>query len=282
MILQLENISKSYKEHQVLDDISLTFQPGEIVGLVGVNGVGKSTLLKIIAGLIPNYKGQIHANGQVGYLSERNPLYPEMYVIEYLRWIRKLSAAHASPWDINDLMQQVGISNVAPQKIKTLSKGYRQRVGLAATIIDNPPILLLDEPINGLDPVQITEYHQLIKSLKKDRIIILSSHLLQEIEALCDRVLKLENGKISTDQYLSNTDNGLQQLRVIFDSGIIDIASLQSLESIDSAIQKSKDQFLLSVLDDQKSRVEIFDLAVARGTRILEMAQETTVVNQLF
>lgn len=282
MILQLEDISKSYKDNLVLDDISLTFRTGEIVGLVGVNGVGKSTLLKIIAGLIPNYKGQVIAKGRVGYLSERNPLYPDMYVIEYLRWIKKLNATQSSPWSINELMHQVGVSEVAAQKIKTLSKGYRQRVGLAATLIDNPPILLLDEPINGLDPVQIADYHGLIRSLKQERVVILSSHLLQEIEALCDRVLKLEDGKVVTDKYLNKTKEGLQRLRVIFDSDTIDETSLLALTSIDSVIKKGDNQFEISVLDDDKSRMEIFDHAVQSGVRILEMTQETALVNELF
>ena len=280
MSLMLHNISKSYGSHTVLDNISLTFKRGEIVGLVGINGVGKTTLLKIIAGLINQYEGSISGTTTIGYLSEQNPLYPQMYVTEYLSWINSLNKSERT-WDLDDLIQQVGIREVASKKIKTLSKGYRQRVGLAAALIHQPQLLLLDEPINGLDPVQIREYHQLIRGIRKDRIIILSSHLLQEIKALCDRVLKLENGGIVTDSYLTEHISSQFSIQVKFEKRI-DIEHLKLLKSIHSVEAKGQGEFIIHGVSDRDLRKDIFDLAVAQNNRLFEITDNQDQLGKLF
>lgn len=272
MSLLLENISKNYNGRQVLNEINLDCQKGEIIGLVGRNGVGKSTLLKIIAGVITDYEGNVTKEGNVGYLSERNPMYPQMYVSEYLSWLNNLNFNTTLASDLlSRLIDQLGLRAVGGQKISTLSKGYRQRVGLAAALLSNPEILILDEPINGLDPIQIKEYRNLIKTYAKDKIVILSSHLMQEIEAICDRVVTLKDGAILNDQYLQNigSDEG-QNIYLVLDRSI-DISLIEENKKIVSV--SSLEESILHIRGKKNTDIRpiLFDAVVAQQGRILEM-----------
>lgn len=283
MSLYVEHLSQNYGDRQVLDDISFECSQGSIVGILGRNGVGKSTLLKIIAGIIMDYQGEVRIVGRVGYLSEKNPLYPNMYVREYLTWINLLIPHKSRNLQrVSELIDLVGLRAVAGQKISTLSKGYRQRVGLAAVLIPDPEILVLDEPINGLDPIQIIEYRNLIRSLRKNKVILFSSHLMQEIEALCDRVIVLKGGKVVDDMWLTELSQGYKhRLRLTVDQELD-----QGLFGAGFVIQRiggeSEYRYHIEGSPNEDIRYRVFDIVVAQGIRILDMRSEADGLATLF
>ena len=209
MELVIQNIEKKYGAKKVLSNLSFKCKKGEVIGLLGLNGAGKTSLMKILTGFNLNWTGNISLNGidlkkrlkdvqqLTGYLPENNPLYEDLLVIEYLKLTSKLYRVK-NP-DINKIIHSTGLSNYKHHKIGKLSKGYKQRVGLAASIIHNPELLILDEPMTGLDPKQILEIRKLIKELGKKKIIILSSHILNEVESLCSRIILIHEGKLILD-----------------------------------------------------------------------------------
>ena len=210
MSLVIADVSKNYGSVQALKGISIKLKKGEVVGLLGPNGAGKSTLMKILTGYYTNWEGQIHFFDQdlrtqlehiqrkTGYLAENNPLYPEMYVIEYLKYNADLY--QISNPSLNEIIQKTGLEQHAKSKINTLSKGYKQRVGLAAALLHDPEVVILDEPTTGLDPNQLVEIRKLIRELGKNKTVILSTHILQEVDAICDRVVIINKGEIVLDQ----------------------------------------------------------------------------------
>tara|TARA_B100001250_G_C19810534_1_gene795481 strand:- start:685 stop:1386 length:702 start_codon:yes stop_codon:yes gene_type:complete len=211
MSLVTKNLNKNFKDFRVLNNISLELKKGEITGLLGVNGAGKSTLIRILAGYYDDWDGQISMNGLnykknlkeikkiTGYLPENNPLYKEMYVEEYLKFIICLYRIKVENY--NEIIEKTGLSDVLKKKISTLSKGFKQRIGIASSIIHNPLLLLLDEPISGLDPLQLNEIRGLIKDLSKNKIILFSSHILQEIDLVCDKIIIINKGEIILNEY---------------------------------------------------------------------------------
>ena len=211
MFIEVKNLSKNYGNQSAVVDVNFRLELGEIVGFLGPNGAGKSTTLKMLLGLIEPSKGSvliddkdpqahsIELKKQIGYLAENNPLYPEMYVREFLAFIGKIHQIPQLEARIQEVIEWVGLQKEAHKKIQELSKGYQQRVGIALAIIHNPRVLILDEPTSGLDPNQREEIRDLIKSLQKDRIILFSSHILSEVEAICDRVLLIHQGKLVND-----------------------------------------------------------------------------------
>ena len=211
MSLIIKNLNKNFKDFRVLNNISLELKKGEITGLLGVNGAGKSTLIRILAGYYDDWDGQISMNGLnykknlkeikkiTGYLPENNPLYKEMYVEEYLKFI--ISLYRVKVENYNEIIEKTGLSDVLKKKISILSKGFKQRIGIASSIIHNPLLLLMDEPISGLDPLQLNEIRSLIKGLSKNKIILFSSHILQEIDLVCDKIIIINRGKIILNEY---------------------------------------------------------------------------------
>jgi ABC-2 type transport system ATP-binding protein len=211
MFIEVKNLSKNYGNQSAVVDVNFRLEPGKIVGFLGPNGAGKSTTLKMLLGLIQPSAGSvlidhkdpqeqsIELKKQIGYLAENNPLYPEMYVREFLAFIGKIHQIPQLEARVQEVIEWVGLQKEAHKKIQELSKGYQQRVGIALAIIHNPRILILDEPTSGLDPNQREEIRDLIKSLQKDRIILFSSHILSEVEAICDRVLLIHQGKLVSD-----------------------------------------------------------------------------------
>ena len=211
MSLIIKNLNKNFKDFRVLNNISLELKKGEITGLLGVNGAGKSTLIRILAGYYDDWDGQISMNDldykknlkeikkTTGYLPENNPLYKEMYVEEYLKFIISLYKIKIENY--NEIIEKTGLSDVLKKKISTLSKGFKQRIGIASSIIHNPLLLLLDEPISGLDPLQLNEIRGLIKDLSKNKIILFSSHILQEIDLVCDKIIIINKGEIILNEY---------------------------------------------------------------------------------
>ena len=211
MFIEVKNLSKKYGNQPVVHDLNFRLEVGQIVGFLGPNGAGKSTTLKMLLGLIQPTTGSVTIDGkdpheqeialkkQIGYLAENNPLYPEMYVREFLAFIGNIHQIQYLDKRIQEVIEWVGLEKEAHKKIQALSKGYQQRVGIALAILHDPPILILDEPTSGLDPNQRDEIRNLIKSLQKDRIILFSSHILSEVEAICDRVLLIHQGKLVSD-----------------------------------------------------------------------------------
>lgn len=218
-MVSIQHISKSFGSQKVLNDVSLEIPAGQIVGLLGPNGAGKSTLMKILIGLWSADSGTVSAPSRIGYLPENNPLYEEMYVTEYLQFMAKMTNDKCQMTNVDTLIDKVGLTPERHKHIRELSKGYRQRVGLAQALLGDPELLILDEPTTGLDPNQLVEIRSLIKSLsggaglstfdfrQKSRSVILSTHIMQEVREMCDRVVILDHGEIKADLPIDQIDN---------------------------------------------------------------------------
>lgn len=202
-MIRIAHINKSFGAQQVLKDINLEIPAGQVLGLLGPNGAGKSTLMKILIGLWKPDSGSVSVPARIGYLPENNPLYEEMYVVEYLRFMAELTGIPGYR-DTETLIEKVGLTPERHKHIRELSKGYRQRVGLAQALLGDPELLILDEPTTGLDPNQLVEIRALIRSLGKDRTVILSTHIMQEVREMCDRVVILDHGEIKADELIGN------------------------------------------------------------------------------
>ena len=214
MSIKVSGITKLYGKQKALDDVSFTVNTGEVVGFIGPNGAGKSTMMRIITGYIPQSQGEVWVNdlntlehgleirNMIGYLPENNPLYVEMYIKEYLTMVANLYNIKglAGKKVVEEMIDQVGLGPEQHKKIGALSKGYRQRVGLAQALIHDPSVLILDEPTSGLDPNQIIEIRKFIQELGKNKTILLSTHIMQEVEAICDRVVIINLGRIVADE----------------------------------------------------------------------------------
>ena len=213
-MVHIEHINKSFWSQQVLRDVTLSIPEGQVLGLLGPNGAGKSTLMKILIGLWRADSGSVAVPERIGYLPENNPLYDEMYVAEYLEFMAglTLNSEAINGAAINTLIERVGLTQERHKHIRELSKGYRQRVGLAQALLGNPQLLILDEPTTGLDPNQLVEIRALIRDLGKERTVILSTHIMQEVSAMCDRVVILDHGEIKADQAI----NQIPDLETLF------------------------------------------------------------------
>ena len=221
MSLEINNISKIFGNKKALDSISFEAKPGDIVGILGPNGAGKSTMMKIISGYYNQTSGMIKVCGQetlehrietqhkIGYLSEENPLYPEMYVREFLEFICDIHKLDYNNCD--EIIELTTLKSVEKQKIKTLSKGFQQRVGIAQALIHNPELIVLDEPTSGLDPKQLIQIRKIITSIGKDKTILLSSHIIQEVEAMCNRIIIINNGKIIENKKTEYFKNKIEE-----------------------------------------------------------------------
>ncbi|MBP5722588.1 MAG: ATP-binding cassette domain-containing protein [Bacteroidales bacterium] len=217
MSISVRNIVKTYGQQRAVNDISFEIPSGEIVGFIGPNGAGKSTTMKIITGYLSDFEGEVLVNGkdvrtnpievkrEIGYLPEHNPLYPEMYVREYLCFVARMyGLGNQVENAVNEIIERVGLTKEQHKKISELSKGYRQRVGLASVLVHNPKVLILDEPTTGLDPNQLVEIRNLIEAEGKSKTVMLSTHIMQEVEAICDRVIIVNNGKIVANDTAEN------------------------------------------------------------------------------
>jgi ABC-2 type transport system ATP-binding protein len=230
MSIKVSGITKLYGEQRALDDVSFSVNTGEVVGFIGPNGAGKSTMMKIITGYIPQTEGDVWVNDlntleqgleirrTIGYLPENNPLYVEMYIKEYLTMVANLygKKGQVAKKAVGQMIEQVGLGPEQHKKIGALSKGYRQRVGLAQALIHDPSVLILDEPTSGLDPNQIIEIRAFIDTLGKKKTILLSTHIMQEVEAICDRVIIINLGKIVADEYTAELRKKESSLEKVF------------------------------------------------------------------
>ncbi|MFN6086384.1 MAG: gliding motility-associated ABC transporter ATP-binding subunit GldA [Fluviicola sp.] len=245
MSIEVKNVSKFYKTQAAVNEINFSINKGEIVGFLGPNGAGKSTTMKMITGFIPPSEGEIYVCGKlvsldsietrkhIGYLPENNPLYLDMYVKEYLEFVAKIYKLPNPRERVKEMISLVGLEVEQNKKIEMLSKGYRQRVGLAQAIIHNPDVLILDEPTSGLDPNQLVEIRDLIKKIGKEKTVMLSTHILQEVEAICDRVIIIRQGKLVADNLAGNlqVENQTQVVFVEFDKHVSK-SKLSRIESV--------------------------------------------------
>ena len=213
-MIKIEHINKAFGAQQVLRDVNLEIPAGQVLGLLGPNGAGKSTLMKILIGLWKADSGTVSVPERIGYLPENNPLYEEMYVTEYLEFMAKMTNVQDPMSNVNALIERVGLTPERHKHIRELSKGYRQRVGLAQALLGNPELLILDEPTTGLDPNQLVEIRALIRDLGKERTVILSTHIMQEVREMCDRVVILDHGVIKADQPIDQ----IKDLEALFHS----------------------------------------------------------------
>ena len=211
MAIRIENLNKYIGKQHVLKDVNLTIGDGEVIGLLGPNGAGKSTLMKIMVGVWDATSGEVQVPKSVGFLPEQNPLYEDMYVREYLRFFVELRTNSQLPishsQQVEDLIERVGLKAEANKRVGQLSKGYKQRVGLAQAMIGDPELLILDEPTTGLDPNQLEDIRALIREMGKDRTVILSTHILQEVKQMCSRVVIIDHGEIKVDKPISEIEN---------------------------------------------------------------------------
>jgi len=293
MSLVVENISKNYGDQKALDNISFSVKKGEIVGFLGPNGAGKSTLMKILTTYLKADSGtavvnefdvvseQKNVQKSVGYLPEHNPLYLDLYVREYLSFNAEVYGVSKSR--IEEVIVLTGLASESHKKIGALSKGYRQRVGLATALLHHPDVLILDEPTTGLDPNQLVEIRAIIKNIGKDKTVFLSTHIMQEVEAICDRVIIIDKGKIVTDKKLNNlvTDRTEQIIEVEFDKAV-DKKDFTSLPDFTSASNTHDLVWELTFSTATDRRSDVFDFAQNNGLKTLQIALKNKNLEQLF
>ena len=293
MSIEVSNISKSYGAQKALDNISFSVKKGEIVGFLGPNGAGKSTLMKILTTYINADQGSAFVNGHdvntnqkavqlsIGYLPEHNPLYLDLYVREYLAFNADVYKVAKSR--IEEVIQMTGLTSESHKKIGQLSKGFRQRVGLANALLHNPDVLILDEPTTGLDPNQLIEIRNVIKNAGKDKTVFLSTHIMQEVEAICDRVIIINNGKIVADKKLNNliSADKEQIIEVEFDYKIEEqvIAKIPHLKSFKNTHDFSWE---LTFVSDKDMRPAVFDFAHDNGLKTLQLNQKNKNLEAVF
>lgn len=294
MSIEVNRLSKFYGEQAAVRDISFTVGKGEIVGFLGPNGAGKSTTMKIITGFIPASQGEVKVCGLpvdvdsldtrqlIGYLPEHNPLYLDMYVREYLEFVGKIYKVSDVKDRVSDMVKAVGLDVEQNKKIGALSKGYRQRVGLAQAIIHEPQVLILDEPTSGLDPNQLAEIRELIKQIGKEKTVMLSTHIMQEVEAICDRVVIINKGQIVAD----NTASFLQineDLQVVYAEfeGEVSKNLLSKIEGI-KKIHKLEKGWVFEADSKANLRKAIAQFAQANGLLVLTLRVEEKSLEEVF
>ena len=292
MSIVVENITKTYGNQKALDAVSFRIDSGEIVGFLGPNGAGKSTMMKIITTYISQSDGIVSVNGynvltepmlvkqSVGYLPEHNPLYLEMYVKEYIQF--NASVHGVDKKRINEVIAQVGLTPEVHKKISQLSKGYRQRVGLAVALLHNPEVLILDEPTTGLDPNQLVEIRGLIKEIGKTKTVLFSTHIMQEVEAVCDRVIIINKGKIVTDKKVKDLKSNKEQVvEVEFDLKV-EAKLLEKIPKLTEAINLHDNSWQLTFSTSQDMRPAIFDFAHDNGLKLLQSQLKNQDLESLF
>lgn len=292
MSIQLTSISKTYATQKAVNGISFKAEKGEIVGFLGPNGAGKSTTMKILTGFIKPGEGVVSVNGIdvvknpieaqkcIGYLPEHNPLYLDMYVREYLQF--QASIYKISKNKIAEVIEKVGLGSEAHKKIEQLSKGYRQRVGLAAAILHDPEVLILDEPTTGLDPNQLVEIRELIKELGKNKTVLFSTHIMQEVEAVCDRVIIINKGELIVDKAISELKTSNEQvIKVTFDYKLEE-QFIQRLPNLIHYKNTVDNNWRLTFEAKEDMRAVIFDFAQENGLKILGLNAENKDLESLF
>jgi ABC-2 type transport system ATP-binding protein len=298
MSLLIQNLTKLYGRQKAVNNISFEVREGEIVGFLGPNGAGKSTTMKIATSYVPPSEGQVTVAGYdvvsqsievkrvTGYLPEHNPLYLDMYVHEYLRFIGSLYGIRGATLKsrVEEMVSLCGLTLEQNKKIETLSKGYRQRVGLAQALIHNPSVLILDEPTSGLDPNQLVEIRKLIKEISKNKTVIFSTHIMQEVSALCSRVIVINKGEIVADDQLSNLMKGQSQETIVIVEfeGSVSVEDLRALTGVKRVEVMGASHFKIAAQAGMDLRPEIFRFAADRKLSLLGLKQEETSLENIF
>lgn len=297
MSLQVSNLTKIYGQQKAVNNISFEVLPGEIVGFLGPNGAGKSTTMKISTGYMPPTAGQVLVNGMdvtmqslqvrkvMGYLPEHNPLYLDMYVHEYLHFVGKVFELSNRELKsrVGEIVALCGLDREQNKKIEQLSKGYRQRVGLAQALIHNPQVLVLDEPTTGLDPNQILEIRKLIKEISASKTVIFSTHIMQEVQAICNRVIVINQGELVADAPVADLLKAQPQVQIIveFDK-TIDEQKLAALAGVQQLVVVSSGVYRLTAAQGVDLRPEVFRFATENNLSLVGLKQEQLSLEEIF
>ncbi len=297
MSINIQNITKVFGKQKALDNVSFEIKSGEIIGFLGPNGAGKTTLMKIITGFIPPTDGDVFVNSLnvmqepmavrkiVGYLPEQNPLYQDMYIVEFLNFTAGIYKIKNRVERIEEVIALTGLEPEINKKIGALSKGYKQRVGLAQAIIHDPQVLILDEPTSGLDPNQIIEIRNLIKKLGEKKTVLLSTHIMQEVEAICDRIVIINKGQIVADDdkiavhKMAKTKIGT--LLIEFKDGI-NTERIQKLDGVDKVVRLEGNKFIIEFDSKIDIRPDIFNLAVQMNNAVLSLQLKEKSLEEVF
>ena len=295
MSIEVKDLTRLYGEQRAIDHISFSVSPGEIVGFLGPNGAGKSTTMKILTGCLKPSGGKAFMNGvdvkafpvqtkkMTGYLPESNPLYGDMYIREYLSFIADIHQLAAKKEKINAIIEQVGLGPEAEKKINQLSKGYRQRVGLAAALIHTPEVLILDEPTTGLDPNQIVEIRDVIRNYGRNKTVLFSSHILQEVEAICDRVIIINKGKIIADdnlRELRKKQTG-KFIKVVLKEAV-EPDRFQGLSQLRGISKTSDFEWELEAADPELLKKQLLSLSLQNNWNIVSLQSENRSLEDIF
>lgn len=288
MSIEINQLTKVYGEQKAINNISFSVGAGEVVGFLGPNGAGKSTTMKILSGFIPATSGTAKVMGidvakdplavkkRIGYLPELNPLYDDMFIVEYLQFNADIYQLKNAKQEIERVINKTGLSVERHKKISQLSKGYRQRVGLAQALLNNPDVLILDEPTSGLDPNQMSEIRQLIANLSKEKTILLSTHIMQEVEAMCNRVIIINRGSIVADDTVSNVkqqiSSGNKEVYIRF-RDVVNAASLLQLQGVKKVESAAEGGFTISANQGADLAAILFKFAVESNTVIVEQKE---------
>jgi len=296
-MIQAQEISKLYGKQKAVDNVSFEINKGDIVGFLGPNGAGKSTLMKILTGFIPASSGTAQIEGLdirkdslairkiTGYLPEHNPLYLDMYVKEYLSFVASIYKMKKLSVTVTDMIERTGLSRESHKKIGALSKGYRQRVGLAQALIHNPSVLILDEPTSGLDPNQIVEIRNLISDIGKEKTVLLSTHIMQEVEAICKKVIIINLGKIVA---FDDAKNLTQQAETKFITILVEfdkkvpIEDLQKISGVSNAVKTNETTWLIQSNSEVDIRPAVFTYAVNNNLTVLSMQKKERKLEDVF
>ena len=296
MSIEIKNVTKEYGLQKALNDISFTVNKGEILGFLGPNGAGKSTLMKIITCYIPPTTGTVIVDGydvledsleirkKVGYLPEHNPLYLDMYVKEYLNFIAGIHKLSKKKEKVSNVVDLVGLELEQNKKIGELSKGYKQRVGLAQALIHDPNVLILDEPTSGLDPNQLADIREVIKKIGKEKTVMFSSHIMQEVEAICDRIVIINRGNLLVDKDASqimNANSDRQIVKVEFDKPVSK-TELKQIEGVSKVQELNGNEWEIISTKPEDLRVSISKFAGSKGLLVLSLQKETQKLENIF
>jgi ABC-2 type transport system ATP-binding protein len=297
MSVSVSQVSRLFGQQKALNNVSFNINSGEVVGFLGPNGAGKSTMMKIITGYLPASSGNVSVCGLdvnennsefrrlIGYLPEHNPLYHDMYVAEYLEFVAGIYRIQKPAARIREMIGQTGLSPEKNKKIGALSKGYRQRVGLAQALLPNPKVLILDEPTTGLDPNQITEVRELIQNLGREKTVMLSTHIMQEVQAICQRVIIVNQGVIVADEQASlltsSTFKNESVVKVEFDKPA-NIAELKKIKGVTDVLVNTSLQYQIISTADYDIRADLFQFAVQNQLVLLGMQKEVKSLEEVF
>jgi len=292
MSITVQNITKTFGSQKALNNVSFTINKGEIVGFLGPNGAGKSTMMRILTTFYKADKGEAAVNGfdvleaekdvqkSIGYLPEHNPLYLEMYVKEYLAFNADVYKVDKSK--INAIIEQTGLSPEAHKKIGLLSKGYRQRVGLAAALLHDPEVLILDEPTTGLDPNQLIEIRKLIREIGKEKTILLSTHIMKEVEAVCDRVIIINKGKLVADKKLEEIREAEEQIIEVEFDYRVEEQLLQQMPNVSKVKNTGGFVYEITFTTSKDMRPKVFDFAHDNKLKTLQLSRKNKNLESLF